>query len=389
MPERLDYGVLQVKVIILGNQSRAMSLFWRSLAGAMLKRNFEVVFCAPAGDEKSDRDIAALGARLIHYHLDRKGLNPFHDLKTLLELKDIFRREKPDILFGTTIKPVIYGCMAAHWQAVPRIFATITGLGYTFETDTLLKKILNRVSRFLYRMSLRHAHGIFFQNRDDADLFRACGILSPDDNIMFAAGTGVDTSWFAPAPFPPLAAGDPIIFLLVGRLLEAKGLREYIGAAGELKKKYPFAIFQLLGPMEHGPGSMNMKEIERADSLGVIQYLGETRDVRPFVAASHVAVLPSWREGVPTSLMEAMSMGRPCVATGAPGCREVVKDGLNGYLVESRNATSLARGMEKFLLAPDSIAVMGGHSRALVLEQFDAEKVAEGILDSMLKTFPA
>lgn len=378
-----------MKVIILSNQARSMAIFWRALIAAMRKRNMLIVCCVPPGDEVSDSELKSMGARVVHYSLDRKGLNPLRDARTFFELKNIFIKEKPDILFSATIKPVIYGCMAARRADVPRFFATITGLGYAFEADTPLKKIINRVSRILYRASLKTAHGVFFQNQDDAGLFRESGILSPDANILFAAGTGVDTDWFAPRPFPQLPPAGPVVFLLVARLLQAKGIEEFIEAARKLKKNYPLARFQILGPQEHGPGRLDMEIIRSASAEGIVEYLGEARDVRPFVANCHVAVLPSWREGTPTSLLEAMSMGRPLVASDAPGCREVVANGQNGWLAQCRNAPSLANMMEKFLLDNSSIAVMGAKSRQIALEKFDAEKVAEGILNDMLKTFPS
>lgn len=369
-----------MKVIILSNQGRSMTIFWRVLIETMRKNGMEVLACVPYGDDTP----AKLGIQVIHYSLERKGLNPFKDIQSFRELYKIFIRQKPDAIFATTIKPVIYGCLAAHLAKVPYIFATITGLGYAFEADTFSKKIINRISRFLYRQSLRHANGIFFQNSDDALLFRQCGILDANAPVFFARGTGVDTAYFAKAPFPPCAHGQPIIFLLVGRLLEAKGIREYAEAASILKQQFPNAVFQLLGPPEQGPGSLSRTELTCLAQH--IEYLGETTDVRPFIARAHVAVLPSWREGTPTAMMEAMSMGRPLVTTNTPGCREVLRQGYNGFLAEVKNPQSLALAMCNFLENPDLIASMGNASRDLAISEFDAHVVANGILDNMARS---
>jgi len=205
--------------------------------------------------------------------------------------------------------------------------------------------------------------------------------------VLTARGTGVDTQRFALSPLPDYSAeghldGAPV-FLLVARLLEAKGLPEYAEAARLLKARYPAARFQVLGPPEKGLGSVSMEQVNAWQQQGCIEYLGETRDVRPYVAAAHVLVLPSWREGTPTSIMEGMSMGRPAVVTDAPGCREVVRNGVNGYLVPVRDPQALASAMEAFITSPEDIARMGQAGRELALSEFDAEKVAARILEDM------
>ena len=376
-----------MKIIVLGNQAKAMSNFWSVLIRHMRRAGHEVVCCAPPGDANAEAALAAQGARVRNYSLDRKGLNPLSDLRTTLELFKLFRDEKPDLLFASTIKPVIYGCMAARAAGVPHIYATITGLGYAFEADTFFKKCVNRLGRLLYRAGLSGAEGVFFQNQDDITVFRQSGILGPKARVLTARGTGVDTKRFAPSPFADYTdqgnLSGPPVFLLVARLLEAKGLPEYAEAARMLKARYPHARFQVLGPPEKGLGSVNLEQVQAWQQQGCIEYLGETSDVRPYVAAAHVLVLPSWREGTPTSIMEGMSMGRPAVVTDAPGCREVVRSGVNGYLVPVRDPQALASAMEAFITSPQDIARMGQAGRELALSEFDAEKVAARILQDM------
>ena len=376
-----------MKIIVLGNQAKAMSNFWSVLIRHMRRAGHEVVCCAPPGDANAEATLTAQGARMRHYSLDRKGLNPLSDLRTTLELFKLFKDEKPDLLFASTIKPVIYGCMAARAAGIPHIYATITGLGYAFEADTFLKKCVNRLGRLLYRGALSGAEGVFFQNHDDITVFKQSGILGPKARVLTARGTGVDTKRFAPSPFANYtdqgSLNGPPVFLLVARLLEAKGLPEYAEAARMLKARHPEARFQVLGPPEKGLGSVSLEQLHAWQQQGCIEYLGETSDVRPYVAAAHVLVLPSWREGTPTSIMEGMSMGRPAVVTDAPGCREVVRPGVNGYLVPVRDPQALASAMEAFIISPQDIARMGQAGRQLALSEFDAEKVAARILQVM------
>ena len=372
-----------MKIVVLGNQGRAVSIFWSVLMRQMLAEGHMVVCCVPPGDSESDAALTALGVRVRHYPLDRKGLHPLHDAATFRALWALFREERPDVLFASTIKPVIYGCLAARLANVPHVYATITGLGYAFEADTLLKKCVNRLCSLLYRLALSGAEGIFFQNRDDVAVFRQAGILRPGARILMARGTGVDTRHFALTPLPPLPPAGPVVFLLVGRLLEAKGLAEYAEAARLLRERHPQVRVQLLGPPEQGLGSVPLETVRRWERECGLEYLGETRDVRPFVAAAHVLVLPSWREGTPTAVMEAMSMGRAAIVTDAPGCREVVEDGSNGRRVPLRDAVALAAAMSDFVAAPETIARMGQAGRQMAEKLFDAQVVAGGILREM------
>ncbi|MBD5627427.1 MAG: glycosyltransferase family 4 protein [Desulfovibrio sp.] len=373
-----------MKIFILSNQARSMSNFWSVLIRRMLAAGHTVICAAPPGDAAAEAALRALGAEVVNYPLDRKGLNPVRDAESFLALARLFRAEKPDLLFATTIKPVIYGCLAARVAGVPRVYATITGLGYAFEADSLFKKCVNRLGVLLYRVALSHVNGVFFQNEDDLGVFREQGILGPDARVLMArGGTGVDTARFAPAPYPPLPPEGPVIFLLVGRLLEAKGLHEYAEAGRLLKERGANCRLHLLGPEEAGLGGVDLAQIRRWQAEGFVEYLGETRDVRPYIAASHVLVLPSWREGTPTSVMEALSMARPAIVTDVPGCREVVRDGVNGWLTPPRDPEALAFAMERFVADPALIARMGAAGRELALAEFDAETVAARILEDM------
>lgn len=368
-----------MNVAILGNQARAMVNFWSVLIARLQAEGHTVMCIIPAGDDEGDAALAALGVRVRHYPLDRKGLNPVRDLATFIALYRIFRQEKPDKLFCFTIKPVIYGAPAAALARVPERFAMITGLGYMFEADSPVKRLLNRVAVLMYRTALSCVRTVFFQNEEDRQVFTRGGIVPSGTEVAMSRGTGVALDHFSTAP-PVL---DPPTFLLVGRLIEAKGLYEYAEAARILRARYPDARFRVLGPPEQGLGSVPMNVIDEWHQEGIIEYMGQTRDVRPFLREASVVVLPSWREGTPCSVMEGMSMGRAAIVTDAPGCREVVEDGVNGFMVPLRAPRALADAMERFINDPDLITRMGRAGRDLAEREFDAVKVAAHIMRVM------
>lgn len=370
-----------MKFCVIGNQSRTIFVFWQELMRQMIAAGHQVVCPVPPGDDVSETDLKNLGCSVRYYRLDRKGVNPARDVLTLMDFRRIFREEHPDCVFATTIKGVIYGCLAAKMAGIPHIYATITGLGYAFEADTFFKKCINRLSIFLYHTALNHIEGVFFQNQDDAALFRNCGILTPKARVLFARGTGVDTDRFAQAPLP---GSGPVVFLVVARLLVAKGFREYAEAARIVHAERPgAAVFRILGPLEEGLGSVPEAEVKSWVAEGIIEYLGKASDVRPHVAAAHVVVLPSWREGTPTSVMEGMSIGRAAIVTNVTGCREVVREGENGFLVPAKNPALLAQAMEKFIDTPSLAEQMGTVGREMAVRDFDARTVASKILSDM------
>ncbi|MDR2160953.1 MAG: glycosyltransferase, partial [Desulfovibrio sp.] len=298
-----------MRIAVLGNQARAMSNFWTTFLRLLHGSGHEVLCFVPhpsADDAPWEEALRELGARLVHYPLDRKGLNPLRDLATVLGLRAALRATRPDVLFAFTIKPVIYGVFAAQLAGVPalaRRHVMITGLGYMFEADTPFKRILRKAARFLYRRAFSRVRTVYFQNEDDRRLFEALDITPPSAEILLCRGTGVDVARFAPTPLP---AGDPI-FLYVGRLLEAKGLRDLAAAAGLVARRLPSARVCLLGPEERGPGAVPLAEVLGWQQEGLLSYLGAALDVRPFLAKATAVVLPSWREGVPTVLLEALA----------------------------------------------------------------------------------
>lgn len=311
--------------------------------------------------------------------MTRAGLNPLRELGTLQALRRLLRELKPDAVLSYTIKPVIWGSLAAKQAGVPRVFSMITGLGYAFMSATSLKqRLVHRVACGLYRRALRGTTGVFFQNRDDEALFRELGLLPASVPSTLINGSGVDLKQFQPVPLP-----DAPVFLLMARLIADKGIREYRQAAIQVKQQVPQACFLLAGGLDENPTAITQPELDGWQAEGSIEYLGRLADVRPALRECSVYVLPSYREGTPRSTLEAMATGRPVVTTDSPGCRETVVDGENGLLVPVRNADALAAAMLKLARDPALRARMGAASLQLARERYDVYKVNEVIFDTM------
>jgi glycosyltransferase involved in cell wall biosynthesis len=241
------------------------------------------------------------------------------------------------------------------------------------------RRAIQGVLNFLYRVALRAVDKIFFQNSDDARFFRDHGLLPKHLPVVIVNGSGVDLEWYRPAPFP----AGPTRFLLIARLLSSKGIREYCRAAAMIRMSNPEAEFHLVGGFDSNPDVLGPEEISRWNGEGAIVWHGKVSDVRPFIENCHVFVLPSYREGTPRSVLEAMAMGRAIVTTDAPGCRETVIEGQNGYLVPPRSVEPLARAMERFLDEPQLIERMGRLSRELARQKYDVRKVNAQMLREM------
>ena len=325
--------------------------------------------------ERVKESVKEMGAEFKSYPVSRNGLNPFEDFKTFLSLFRTFRVCKPDIVIAYTIKPVLWGGIATMFTRNTRFYAIITGLGFAFAGEGVKKVILRKFVIALYRLSLAKADVVFFQNRDNLNSFVDFGIL-PRDKASLVNGSGVDLERFSLVPLPE----KEVVFLLIARLLGDKGVREYCEAACIVKKKYPQAIFRLVGPPDTSPDGIDVGEIEKWHDDGIINYRGGVEDVRSEIALSSVFVLPSYHEGMPRTVLEAMSMGRPILTTDVPGCRETVIEGENGFLVPCKEVEPLVEKIGWFLENISLLTVMGNKSRSLAEEKYDVHKVNREIL---------
>ncbi|MCZ7675595.1 MAG: glycosyltransferase family 4 protein [Roseovarius sp.] len=370
------------RVLILASYAPSLRNFRGALIGELVGRGHEVYAAAPhlLSDARTREWLESKGVACHDVPLSRTGLDPLADIRTLLALTRLMRRIRPDLFLGYTVKPVVWGLLAAKVTNVPGRVALITGLGYAFTgASTGLRGIVRHIARNLYGIALKRATLVFFQNPDDRDDFARLGLLPPGLRVEVVNGSGVDTDTFAPVSFPE----PPLRFLLIARLLGDKGIREYAAAAENLHERWPEAEFHLVGPLDPNPEGIAESEVRGWQDAGHLIWHGALDDVRPAIAAAHVYVLPSYREGTPRTALEAMAMGRPVITTDAPGCRQTVAPGENGFLVPVRDADALAAAMERFLRDPGLIAPMGKAARQIAEARYDVRKVNAAILDAM------
>lgn len=370
----------QKRVVLVTPYAPAIPLFRGPLLGALRDRRFAVWVFAPDWTPELKAWVEATGAVASDYPLLRAGVNPLSDAKTLGALMAAFWRNRPDVVITFQPKPNVYGILAAALAGVPRRFAVVEGLGFAFTPgEESLKRRLVRVSlRMLYKLSFSLAHKVFFLNPDDLSEFVAQGLVAREKAVLLG-GIGVPLEEWPPAP-PHL---EPVTFTLIARLLREKGVREFAEAARRIKGNYPEVRFLLIGPLDTNPGAIRESEVRSWVEEGLLEWVPWTEDVRPYLRQTSVYVLPSYREGVPRSTQEAMAMARPVITTDAPGCRETVVPGVNGFLVPPRDAQVLAEAMERFIHEPDLIVRMGQESRRLAEERFDARKVNERFLKEL------
>jgi glycosyltransferase involved in cell wall biosynthesis len=367
-----------MKITVIAGLADSLINFRGPLLRELTQAGHEVTALAPGGSTQLGQALSLMGVAFDVVDIERNGMNPLKDIRALLQLWKKLRVIKPDIILAYTIKAVIYGCLAAVWAGVPHIYSMITGLGYAFTGRTWRQRLVKLPARFLYRLSLARNEKVFFQNSDDAAEFTRLGLVKAEQTVLIN-GSGVDLDHFASAPH-----NNPYpSFLLIARLLRDKGVFEYVEAAKILKKRHIKAIFRLLGPFDSNPSAISVRQIREWERDGAIEYLRECEDVRPYITAASVYVLPSYREGTPRTVLEAMSMGRPIVTTDAPGCRETVVEGENGFLVSVGDASALADAMEKFIQDPAIISSMGRRSREIAEEKYDVRKVNRVIMKTM------
>lgn len=362
-------------VAIIGSFAPSLVNFRGSLIKAMVDRGHAVVGMAPDFDADTLAKLRALGAVPKTIELERSGLNPSQDLRSYRRLRAAIADVAPDVVIPYTIKPVIWGSLAAHAEKVARIMPMITGLGYAFTTGLNPARLLSlAAASLLYRIALSRAHFVLFQNPDDLALFQRRHLLARRTPTAIIAGSGIDTQHFARRPVP----ADPS-FLMISRLLRNKGVREFAAAARMLKEKYPTVPIRLAGYFDNSSDSIGQAEFAEMIANGV-EFLGQIEDVRPSIERASVYVLPSYREGTPRSSLEAMSVGRAIVTTDAPGCRETVVNGRNGYLVPPQDSIKLAEAMERFVKNPTLASEMGAVSRHIAETKYDVRRVNEDIM---------
>lgn len=425
-------------ILIIGGISRSLINFRGPLIRAMRANGHTVSACAGKARADVAGTLESWGVQFFSVNLSRTGMNPFGDLKTCRGLYRIMRQECPDVVLAYTIKPVIWGGIAARFAHIPNVYSLITGLGYAFMANqavgsdqekrrhtpsanrlpatatvqqALKQRLAGWIAHRLYKASLKHSSKVFFQNPDDRHEFVQLGLVDEAKGIV-VSGSGVDLSHFCREPLPHLSNANrqppTISFLLIARLLRDKGIGEYAEAAAIIKRNYPGVEFHLVGACDPNPAGLKLADIDRWAKSGAIIYHGQQSDVRPFLRDCAVYVLPSYREGTPRTVLEAMATGRAIITTDAPGCRETVRRGklavgsgqwavgggigqqptlfslgANGILIPPRDAGALAEAMRYFLDNPEQIAIMGRESHRYAEERYDVHKVNATMLEAM------
>jgi glycosyltransferase involved in cell wall biosynthesis len=371
------------KIIIFASFAPSLLLFRAHLIQALLGRGYCVSVLVPAATIDPDFSMNFTArfpsVKVLSIDMALHGMNPFKDLKLIWSLKGLFKKERPDLVLSYTIKPVIYGSIAARLAKVRHIDSMITGLGTMFELKGFKGKLIHQLVKVLYRFALAQCQRVIFQNPDDQTLFVKLKLVKLAKTLR-VNGSGVDLLHFTPTCIP-----EKIRFLFIGRLVREKGIQEFIEAAKQMHVLDPEVKFCVVGGVFDGhPSSITPGELNCLKSLPHFEWVGQVSDVMPWIASSSVMVLPSYREGTPRSVLEAMAMGRPIITTDAPGCRETVIDGVNGFLVPVKNVSALVEKMQYFLQNPKECERMGQESRRLVEQKFDVHQVNQVILDAIL-----
>ena len=362
--------------IVIGVEPTSLLNFRMELLKSMTLLNYKVTTISNKPSNSQVSKLKTLGVTSEVVKFSRGKFSITADLKTFFSLIRRFKVIKPDLILAYTIKPVIWGGMASRLFKTD-FYALITGLGFSFHGDSFKRKLLTRLVVFLYRLALTNSKAVIFQNKESRDIFVKKGIISFDKTYV-VNGSGVNIENFPIVNFPNR---NTINFLCISRLLSEKGLREYAAAAKIVKQIFPDVEFNLVGSEELSPDAISLNEVN--SWLNYINYMGFTSDVRACIADSHVYVLPSYHEGLPRSVLEAMSMGRPVITTEAIGCKDTVVDGFNGFLVPVYSVDKLVEKMIWFIENTNKIKPMGMNSRKLVEDKFDVYKINKEMLKIM------
>jgi glycosyltransferase involved in cell wall biosynthesis len=377
-----------MRILLVASYGPSLINFRGPLLATLVSKGHCVCVAAPLSLEATDLNhrLAAMGVRYLPIRLARGGLNPFGDIGTLKSLYCLLGQIQPDLVFAYTIKPVIYVGLAIrmhlllHRGLAIRFLPLITGLGYAFTVGGgggKARWLLRFLLQLLYFAALRSADVLVFQNPDDQSAFHAMGLVPPTAKTLRVWGSGVDLDAFTPHELPHAP-----IFLMLSRLLIDKGVREYVEAARIVRIKYPLAVFRLAGMLDSNPTAIRQSELQNWIAGGDVEYLGHLSSVQMALQECRIYVLPSYREGTPRSVLEAMATRRPIITTDVPGCRETVVHDFNGFLVPPRDPQALAEAMYKMIEQPEVVTqTMAQASLDLARERFDVHKVNNQLLE--------
>ncbi|WP_276390846.1 glycosyltransferase family 4 protein [Eudoraea chungangensis] len=366
------------RILLVGSAARSLIHFRGDFIKSLHASNYAVYAAAPNMEIEVQEGLKNLGAIPLTFSLSRTGLNPFKDIKSIMSLKQIVDKYNIDIIFPYTIKPTIYSSVAGRWAKIP-VVSLITGLGFTFSGNSKKALMLQKLTKKMYRFALRKNKVVIFQNRDDLRLFVENKLLSNTQKTAIVSGSGVNLGKY---PYRENANDSEVIrFIMVARLIEEKGISLYLQAAENLKKLFPKAEFHVIGSPDRSPSAIKLEEIQELADKNIIVYHGNQKNVPKYLSNSDIFVLPSfYREGIPRSILEALSIGMPIITTDSPGCRETIKENTNGILITPKSQKSLQNAMQFFLENPAKIKEYGMESRKYAEERFNVDIINADLL---------
>lgn len=363
------------RILMIGGHGLSLINFRFQLLEALVKKEYEV-HAIGSHEEGVCEKLNSISVVFHPVDLNRQSASIMSSIRYVCTLYRLIKKICPDVCLSYTIKPVIYGTMAAFFAGVKEKYALITGLGYVFIATSAKAMSIKTIVCLLYKLAFYFCKRVIFQNEDDREYF--CQLKLVDKvKTNIVNGSGVDLAYFAPTSFP-----EKITFLMIARFLPEKGIFEYVEACRRLKMQYSNIRCCLVGYLDSHLANITVETVRHWESYGV-ENLGKQADVRFALREASVYVLPSYREGTPRSILEAMAMGRPIITTDTPGCRQTVEEGKNGFLIPVKNHDALYQAMLKFVENPSLIASMGAESLLRVREKFDVHKVNKTMLEIM------
>ena len=366
-----------MKIVVLSSHTPSLFWFRMDMMKSFIAAGHEVVAVGNEEENIWQEKFLDNNIKYLKANISRTSVNPLNDVKTLLSLKQILKQEKPDKIFAYQAKTVVYGSIAARLLKIKEVYSLIAGVGSVFLSSGVKAKLVRRILITEYKVALKGNSKVFFQNNDDVELFVSNKIVEREKIVMLN-GSGVNLDKFEASPMPPEFA-----FLCISRLIRDKGVVEYLEAAKLVKSKYPEIKFMLVGPYDSNPSALKPEDLKPHIDDQTIEYFGEQSDVKPYLQKCWVYVLPSYREGTPKTVLEAMATKRAVITTDAPGCRETVTDGVNGYLVPIKDVDALAKRMVDLIETPETAKKMAEAGRKLAETKFDVNIVNKSINQTM------
>lgn len=367
------------KILILGSVAPPLIHFRGDFIKSLVREGYEVFAAAPLMEDEVREGLQNLGATPLTFQLSRAGMNPFKDLRSIWGLKRLMKTHQIDLVFPYTIKPVIYASLAARMLNIP-VVSLITGLGFTFSGSSRKARILQQITQLLYRFGLKKNKIVIFQNPDDLSLFLERNLISKQQRTAIVNGSGVNLNNYRYRVNEKDSAN--VIFVLMARLIHEKGVNLYLKAAQNLKNRYPKAEFHIIGEPDHTPSAVKLEVLQDYHNRNVIVYHGFQKNIPERLYNSDIFVLPTfYREGIPRSILEALSIGMPVITTNTPGCRETIIEGQNGYLIPPNDMEALQNAMQKILDHPEHIKSMGITSRKMAEEKFDVQLINKELIE--------